>query len=177
MSAYTNVNLISRQRAFLKLDEIRSELRSEVSAGYEHRAKSCKTCETPGACCLDEHFVNVRISRLEAAAINNVIECLPDEERAAVRSRIARSIVTYDLQGSPDGKYACPLYQKGTGCLVHNEAKPLPCITHACYENKDDLPPLELLAASELRVEDLNRRTYLDNRPILPIPIAISRCR
>ncbi len=171
------MKLISKQRAFSKLEEIRSELRSDVLTGYEHRAKSCQTCETKGACCLDEHFVNVRISRLEAAAINNVIDNLPDHARAAVRNRINLAIEKYDFDESSDGKYACPLFEKGTGCLVHNEAKPLPCITHACYENKDELPPPEMLAASELRVDGLNRRTYLENRPLLSIPVAISRFR
>ena len=33
--------------------------------------------------------------------------------------------------------------------LVHAEAKPLPCIHHACYENEKDLPPDELLAEHE----------------------------
>ena len=77
---------ISQTSALLHLTEIREDLREGVT-GYEHRAKSCITCDTPGACCLDEHFVNVRISRLEAVAIGNVIRGLPPEKQAVSSRR------------------------------------------------------------------------------------------
>ena len=69
--------------------------------------------------------------------------------------------------------YACPLFEKGTGCLVHHEGKPLPCIQHACYDNKEDLPPDEILAEHEGLVERLNRRTYPEPAAWLPLPLFI----
>ena len=65
------------------------------------------------------------------------------------------------------------LFEKGTGCLVHERGKPLPCIAHACYENKEDLPPGELVAEKEGLVEKLNELTYRKKTRWLPLPIAI----
>ena len=161
----------SERKALLKLDEIRDEFRHEIRRDYEHRAKSCLTCETPGACCLDAHFVNVRISRLEAAAIRNELEKLSEGLQTRVESRIA------ELQDQPIAEtYYCPLFEKGIGCLVHETAKPLPCIAHACYERKEDLPPDELLAEREVEIEKLNRRVY-GRTTLLPIPLAVRMTR
>lgn len=169
---------ISRTSAILQLTEIREDLRETVSSGYEHRAKSCVTCDTPGACCLDEHFVNVRISRLEAVAIGNVIRSLPPGKQAELAEKIDESIEKYGLVETNSDltkTFACPLYEKGTGCLVHAEAKPMPCIQHACYENAADLPPDELLDAAEAKVDALNRRVFRSPQPFLPIPLAVKR--
>jgi hypothetical protein len=133
---------LSETKALSKLEEIRDEFRDLVRRDYEHRAKSCASCETPGACCLDAHFVNVRITRLEAVEISRTLDALPAELRMKVARRIEDSIETYSLEDSVESKtYSCPLFEKGIGCLVHDKAKPLPCIAHACYERKEDLPP------------------------------------
>ncbi len=151
------------------LDEIRSGFRDEVQRDYEHRAKPCSTCQTPGACCLDAHFVNVRITKLEAVAIRNELEKLSEKLKTKVDSRIAK------LQNEPYvERYSCPLFENGIGCLVHDTAKPLPCIAHACYERREDLPPDELLETREAEIDKLNRRVY-GKTTFLPIPIAISR--
>ena len=70
--------------------------------------------------------------------------------------------------------YACPLFEKGVGCLVHNSAKPLPCIAHACYEREADLPPDELLTEREIKIAELNRKVYGRAEPPVPIPVAIA---
>ena len=44
--------------------------------------QTARACPTKGACCLDAHFVNVHISKLEAAAIVKTLENL-DEDKAA----------------------------------------------------------------------------------------------
>ncbi len=145
---------------------------------YEHRAKACAVCETPGACCLDEHFVNVHVSRLEAAAIGKAIADLPAQTKKAVRERTAKVIEKYKLDEAIDtstATYACPLFEKGTGCLVHDTAKPLPCIMHACYSSEADLPPDELLDEAELAVNKLNEQTYRRPTGQLPIPLAIAK--
>lgn len=171
------MKFISETHALAKLAEIRREFAAEVREGYEHRAKPCSECETPGACCLDEHFVNVRVTRLEAKAISNGVNELPAELREKVQSRARAAVERYGLEVA-DGKlrtYACPLFEKGIGCVVHNTAKPLPCIAHACYERKEDLPPDELLAEREIRIADLNRRVYGAAEPPQPIPMVIAR--
>ena len=169
---------LSETTALARLKELRENFRSEISQGYEHSAKSCELCETPGACCLDEHFVNVHISRLEALAMRRAIADLPDQTQQAVRERTARTIEKYKLEEILDTRtatYACPLFQKGTGCLVHGTAKPLPCIMHACYSSADDMPPDELLDAAELTVNKLNEQTYRRPTEHLPIPLALAK--
>jgi hypothetical protein len=119
--------------------------------------------------------VNVRISRLEAKAIVRVLDGLAEEKRERVHGRIDRAIEEYRLDTGSGNTYACPLFETGTGCLVHSEAKPLPCIQHACYENEKDLPPDELLAQQEGLIDQLNRRVYGTSDGLAPIPIAVSR--
>ena len=165
------MKFVSEKVAIRRLGEIREAFRTKIAGDFEHRAKPCVTCETPGACCLDAHFVNVRISRLEAAAIRDSLLRLEPEFQSRVYARI---------ENAADGlsereTYACPLFEKGTGCLVHNDAKPLPCIQHACYDRKEDLPPDELLAEAEELIDRLNRRVYGTATAIKPLPTALLR--
>ena len=160
------MKLLSETAGLDRLAKIRGEFREDIALRFEHRAKPCSICETPGACCLDEHFVNVRVSRLEAAAIGKAVGELDDDVRSAVYRRLERI--------EPDSEfYACPLYQSGIGCLVHDTAKPLPCIAHACYERPENLPPDELLSKREIEIDDLNRRVYGRSGPPMPIHAAL----
>jgi len=83
---------LGKKQAFKKLHAIQTEFAEEIRGEFEHLAKSCVTCETPGACCLDAHFVNVHISPLEAAAIRERLNTLPDEQKREVYGRIERVI-------------------------------------------------------------------------------------
>lgn len=168
MEESTKMKRLSESIGIERLATIRGDFRREISVRFEHRAKPCSACETPGACCLDEHFVNVRVSRIEAAAINRAVKDLSEEVRSGVFQRLERI--------KPDAEfYACPLYQPGAGCLVHDTAKPLPCIAHACYERKEDLPPDELLSTREIEIDDLTRRVYGRSTPPMPIHRALVR--
>src|SRR5215212_6993124 len=118
----------SESKALRKLAAIRAYFRDQIREGYEYNAKSCVTCETPGACCLDAHFVNVRITRLEARAIKNALDDLTDEHREKVYSRIEETIEKYGIAKGCSATYACPLFEPRIGCLVHETAKSLPCI-------------------------------------------------
>jgi len=167
---------LSQQKALEQLDKIISDLRAEIQAKYEHRAKNCLTCETQGACCLDAHFVNVHISRLEAVSVQKTLDKLPMQKQFEVNARIDAAIEKYSLTSDGDTyaqTYACPLFEPGTGCLVHNAGKPVPCIMHACYEREADLPPDELQTAAEARIEVLNSQTYRRSLPMLPLPLAL----
>ena len=169
---------LSQTRALEKLHELKTDFATRIRSGFEHRAKDCLTCETPGACCLDAHFVNVHITRLEATAIRGTIAKLSQEGQAKIFTRVEETISKYGLSSEGDTfakTYACPLFEKGIGCLVHREGKPLPCISHACYENKKDLPPDEMLAEQEGLVENLNELTYHKPTMWLPLPIAIRK--
>lgn len=170
------MKLISESTAIDLLGRIRGDLRETVRGGYEHRALACSACPNPGACCTDEHFVNVRVTRLEAAAIGKRLAELPAEVRGRVRRRAEEQIERHRLDETldPTRTYACPLFEKGVGCLVHEAAKPLPCITHACYEREADLPPDELLDEREAQVAELNRKVYGRDEVPLPIPVAIA---
>ena len=96
---------ISQGKALIQLTRMTNSLRQHVAENYEHKAASCLTCSTPGACCLDADFVNVRISRLEAVRIGRAIEELPSEFRQRVRNRIADTIdlVSQRLLARPSG--------------------------------------------------------------------------
>ncbi len=168
---------LSEKRALDRLAMIKAGLRDAVSA-YEQRAKCCLTCDTPGACCLDAHFVNIHISRLEVIAIRRILDGSSEERRVAAERRIDDAVERYQLTARGDTfqqRFACPLYEKGVGCLVHHDGKPSACIVHACYENKSDLPPDELQQQAEQSIDALNARTYAPARPWLPIPLALRR--
>lgn len=170
------MKLLSEKKALERLRRIISDFKFEISDKYERKAKSCLTCDVQGSCCLDAHFVNVHISRLEAASIRKTLAELPEQHQGQVYRRIDETIKKYDLSDTGDTFariFACPLFEKGTGCLVHAAGKPLPCIQHACYENKSDLPPDELLSEQERRVENLNKRTYGKETQWLPLPLAV----
>ena len=169
---------MSEKQALAKLARLREDFTREIREGYEHKAAPCLTCNTPGACCLDAHFVNVHISRLEAAAIKAKLDFLSEEHRREVVSRIDATIEKYGLSCEGDTfeqKFACPLFEKRTGCLVHNDGKPVACTMHACYENPADLPPDELQTAQELKIDDLNARTYGRQDAWLPLPLALRK--
>jgi hypothetical protein len=124
--------------------------------------------------------VNVHITRLEAAAIRQVLAKFPRERRDEIYRRIGETVEEYRLSDRGDTfrqKFACPLFEKGTGCLVHERGKPLPCIQHACYENAEDLPPDRLLEERAEAVERLNRRCYGEPSVWLPLPVWLSRDR
>jgi hypothetical protein len=168
-------HFISETRALDILDRIRDGFRARVES-FETKAKPCSTCDTRGACCLDAHFVNVRISRLEAVAINDAIAGMNKPLRSSVSKRIDQVIEKFGLDESASDKtYACPLYDRDIGCVVHNTAKPLPCINHACYERREDLPPDELLDEAEFAIERLNRQVYGRSEPQMSLPIAIKQ--
>jgi hypothetical protein len=170
------MKFVSETAGIAKLEQIRQEFAEEVLELYEHRAKPCSLCETPGACCLDEHFVNVRVTRLEGRAIGRRLAELPAILREKVLLRAEEAIERHrlDEKTDPTTTYACPLFEKGIGCLVHDAAKPLPCIAHACYEREEDLPPDELLTEREIRIAELNRRVYGRTEAPLPIPLVIA---
>lgn len=164
---------LSETSALKKALEIKAVHRERVRDGYEVNAKDCLTCETKGACCLDTHFVNVRVSRLEALLMAEELKSLPDERLAKVVERVEESIERFGLGDGSTGKtYACPLFEKEVGCLVH-DVKPIPCVQHACYEKKDDLPPDSLMEEAELQLDQLAERTYGTSLPSTPIPVAI----
>ena len=91
------MKLIAENKAVKRLKELKDAYARTIRENYEARAKSCLTCNTPGACCLDAHFVNVHITRLEAVAIRNVLDRLPDDKRAGIYERVERSIEEYGL--------------------------------------------------------------------------------
>lgn len=171
------MRLISETKAIVKLKQLRSEFRAEIN-DYERQARPCGECPTPGACCLDAHFVNVHISRLEAVEISRHIAELDTDTVAQINARIDQTISEYGLneeRNTWSATYPCPLYESGAGCLVHHTAKPAPCIAHACYERREDLPPDELLDRQEKRIDDLNAGVCGRREPPMPIPLALRR--
>jgi hypothetical protein len=165
---------LAETKALSELHKIKIAYQAFIKTNYEHRAADCTVCPTKGACCLDAHFVNVHVTRLEAAAIRKTLSKLELEKQEKIYHRAAETIEKYDLRMPGDTfqkTYACPLFEKNVGCLVHAEGKPTPCISHACYENQADLPPDALQAKIEIQIERLNNRCYGVNAPALPLPL------
>ncbi|MEO6391797.1 MAG: hypothetical protein ABIP75_08090 [Pyrinomonadaceae bacterium] len=163
--------------ALAQLQREKARFQTHIKLVFEPAAHDCGVCPTAGECCTDAHFVNVHITRLEAVAMRETIEQTPRlsrEEKQAVYERARSAIKRYDLRGGADSfsrTYSCPLFQPGTGCLVHRRAKPAPCIHHACYDNWEDLPPQSLQDRVEHRVEQLNNSVYGQAWAWLPTPI------
>ena len=169
---------LSETKALQKLHKLKTGYREFVRDRHEQNAKDCMTCEVQGKCCLDAHFVNVHITRLEAVAIQNAIVELETPTRERVLRRVDQVIVEYDLNDSRESfkkTFACPLFEKGVGCLVHEKGKPVPCIQHACYENESDIPPDELQLEKEKEIERLNSRVYGNAWNWLPLPVWIKK--
>lgn len=152
--------------ALAHLQRAKAFYQSFIKLNYEHAAEDCGTCPARGVCCTDAHFVNVHITRLEAVAIRETLAHTPrltDAERRAVYQRARDAVERYHLRATGETfpqTYSCPLYEPKVGCLVHRRAKPAPCIQHACYENWEDLPPLQLQTRVEHRIEQLNTKVY-----------------
>lgn len=166
--------MLTETKALSELRELKTAYRNFIKINYEPRAANCETCPTKGACCLDEHFVNVHITKLEAVAIRKALEKLSAEKQAEIYRRATETVEKYDLKSAGDTfakTFACPLFEKEIGCLVHSEGKPAPCISHACYENREDLPPEFLQEKVELKIEKLNKRTYGKEFSWLPLPV------
>ncbi len=167
------MKLLSEKQALIKLRKFKNNFRESIKQNYEHRAKDCGTCETKGACCLDAHFVNVHITRLEAVLIREKLEKLSPEKQKKIYRRISETIEKYDLNSESDTfakTFACPLFEKNVGCLIH-EIKPIPCIAHACYERREDLPPDELQIEAQKKIERLNEQAYKKFPRWLPLPV------
>ena len=163
---------MSEKEALARLAKVKDSYRTRIQNNYEIKAKDCLTCEPQGACCLDGHFVNVHITRLEATAMQKVLHQLPESKQLEISHRITETIKKYELRDCGDSfsqTFACPLFEKGSGCLVHG-VKPAPCIQHACYERKEDLPPDELEVEVEAKIDRLNQQTF-GNSKWLPLPI------
>jgi hypothetical protein len=159
-----------------QLKNIKDSYQNLIRENFEFKAKSCLTCETKGICCTDEHFVNVHITRLEAVAIIKKLISLNKFDE--VLPRISDTISRYNLNENGDTfkqTFACPLFEKNIGCLVHDEAKPIPCITHACYDRKEDLPPQFLQDRITQKVENLNEEVYDEKAKWLPLPLWLEK--
>jgi hypothetical protein len=168
---------LSETKALQELQKLKTAYQSLIKTNYEHKAQDCQTCPTKGACCLDAHFVNVHITKLEAVAIRKTLENFSQERQREIYARAAETVEKYDLKTSGDTflkTFACPLFEKGVGCLVHFEGKPAPCISHGCYGNKADLPPDKLQFEIENKIERLNKRTYGNAFSWLPLPVWLS---
>ena len=165
---------MKQENILTELKRIKTNYQNLIRDNFEFNAKSCATCETKGACCLDAHFVNVHITRLEAVAINEVLAKLSAEKQAQIVKRIEETIEKYNLTEEGDTftqTFACPLFEPQIGCLIHNEGKPLPCIQHACYEREEDLPPQCLQDFAAQKVEKLNAEVYGEDWRWLPLPL------
>jgi hypothetical protein len=172
---------INETEAIVELRRAKTAYQNFIRDNFEFAAADCSVCPTFGACCTDAHFVNVHITRLEAVAIRESIENNPnltEEEKQAVFERAQETIEKYGLTDAGDTfaqTFACPLFDRKIGCLVHNNgAKPAPCIQHACYENKQDLPPDCLQDAVENKIEKLNRTVYGEDCLWLPLPVLLN---
>ncbi len=109
------MKILSETKALVELNNLKSDFQTHIRDNYEQKAKDCLTCETKGVCCTDAHFVNVHITRLEAAAIGKTLEKLGAEKRREIYERTEKTVEKYDLKTASDTfaqTYACPLLKK-----------------------------------------------------------------
>jgi hypothetical protein len=168
------MKMLTETKALGGLEKLKTSFQNFIKTNYEYRAQNCQTCPTKGACCLDAHFVNVHITRLEAVAIRNTLKNLSEEKQREIYKRAAETVEKYNLKSDDDTfekTFACPLFEKSLGCLIHENAKPSACISHACYENREDLPPERFQEQIENTIEKLNKRTYGNALTWLPLPV------
>ena len=168
---------LSTSKALNKLEKLKINYRELVKKNFEHKAKNCSTCEVKGICCTDEHFVNVHITKLEAIAIVNILKKLTKQKQIEVFNRLDKTIESNfpGEQYNFEQKFSCPLFEKETGCLVHEKGKPIPCIQHACYEKEKDLPPDKLQFQQEKAIERINTQTFGNAWNWLPLPVWIKK--
>jgi hypothetical protein len=168
---------LNEAEAVARLKRGKAAFQTYVKLNYEHRALDCRVCPTPGVCCTDAHFVNVHITRLEAVAIRDTLARTPrlsEDERRAVYIRAHEAVGRYGLTLNGDTlaqTFSCPLFVKTVGCLVHQRAKPAPCVQHACYEDWADVPPLDAQWREEKHIERLNTEVYGSAWEWLPLPV------
>lgn len=171
------MKMLPQIKGLNELKKLKTAYQNFIKTRYEPNAQDCQTCPTKGVCCIDAHFVNVHITKLEAVAIRKTLGKLDEKRQAEIYKRAAETVEKYNLKCSGDTfaqTFACPLFEKGVGCLVHFEGKPAPCISHACYGNKEDLPPEFLQEEIENKIERLNKRTYGKYWTWLPVPVWLS---
>ncbi len=167
---------LSQTKALNELQKLKTTYQNFIKTNYEPKAQDCQTCPTKGACCLDAHFVNVHITKLEAVAVRKTLENLSQEKQREIYRRARETVEKYDLKSAGDTfkkTFACPLFEKQIGCLVHSDGKPAACISHACYENAEDLPPEKFQEIVENKIEKLNKKTFGKNPNWLPLPVWI----
>src|ERR671935_2854022 len=93
---------LSEAEALARLRRGKAAFQTHVKLNFEHRARDCRACPTPGVCCTDAHFVNVHITRLEAVAVRETIRRTPrlaEDERRAVYRRARAAVGRYGLWG------------------------------------------------------------------------------
>src|ERR687893_1122930 len=107
---------LTEAEALARLQRGKAAFQTHVKLNFEHRARDCRACPTPGVCCTDAHFVNVHITRLEAVAVRETLERTPrlkEEERRAVYARARAAVARYGLRAGGDTfaqTFSCPLF-------------------------------------------------------------------
>ncbi len=170
-----NCQQLNENEAQTAVRQVKRGLQKHLRFAYEHAAQDCRTCPTVGACCLDAHFVNVHITRLEAVGVRQRLAQWDEPTRRAAYARARAAVARYGLTDEGDTfaqTYACPLFAPGLGCLVHEGGdKPAPCIQHACYERQEDLPPIGLQSRAEAEIERFNQAVYDTDWAWRPLPL------
>lgn len=170
---------MSRREALVRLRRMKQAFSRYIGRDYGHLAADCAACPTP--CCADAQFVNINITRIEAEAMIETLRESPRRGEAKLREVVARAetaIQTYGLSEEGDTfakTYACPLYEKGVGCLVHWKAKPAPCIQHGCYEHWEDLPETGTMQRVEARVEQIDAAVHGRAPRWMTIPVWLTK--
>ncbi len=118
---------LTETKALGESNKLKTAYQNFIKTNYEHRAANCETCPTKGACCLDAHFVNVHITRLEAAAIRKTLSKLDEKKQAEIYRRAKETVEKYDLKSTGDTfqkTFSCPLYEKALVVLCILKANP-----------------------------------------------------
>ena len=100
---------------------------------------------------------------------------LQESKQNELKEKIAKTVNKFQLtaENSFEKTFSCPLFEKEVGCLIH-PVKPVPCIQHACYERREDLPPDKLQEETEAKIDRLNQQTF-GQAEWLPLPLWLQK--
>ncbi len=170
---------MSKREALVRLRRMKQAFSRYIGKNFGHLAADCAVCPTP--CCADAQFVNINITQIEAEAMIETLRESPRHGEDKLREVVARAeaaIAHFGLTETGDTfekTYACPLYERGVGCLVHWKAKPAPCIQHGCYEHWEDLPETGTMHRIEAQVEQLDEAVHERPARWMTIPVWLTK--
>jgi hypothetical protein len=102
------------------------------------------------------------------------LQKLPIEKQKEIYCRIEQTIENYDLKSSGDTfaqTFACPLFEKEIGCLVHASGKTRRVHSACVLRKQTGFAARRVTVGSRNEIERLNEQTYKTSARWLSLPV------